>query len=343
MRPHGKSSVKKFFWIAIKVLISVVGLGFIFFLFKSRSKEIIQIFRDASPSPFLAAVCLFLLGLTIVTTRLRLILRVQNAILSFAQLFYFTLVGHFFSLFLPSAIGGDVVKGYYIYKKSGKKAASFTSVFLDRFVGSLAILTLGLLALAYYGKKLNVVQLRNTVLAIFFVMLCGLTFLMNKKFASRFKFLFFLIPSQKLKGFLTNLYHRINYYQHHKKVLLWVFLISVAAQCVFIAVYYLLARSLHLPVHYFSFFLVIPIVSVLSMAPSINGLGVREAGFVYLFSWFTSSESALALSLAYDALVYGTGLLFGVFFLLREGFGYNVVNKAMHAEEQFEKMEEFSK
>ncbi len=332
--------MKKHLLSAFKILVSLAGILFIVFLVKSRWNEVVRVFASFRPEVFAAAVAVFFVSLAIITVRFGAILRVQEIRLPFRTLLYFNGISLFFSLFLPSAIGGDVVKGYYVYKQSSKKVGAFTSIFLDRFVGSLGILAFGLVAILYYGEKLNLAPLRNWTLLLGGAMLLTLVFLLNKNLADKFRFLKMLIPSEKLRELIAHVYHTLNYYQNHKKVLVKGFLISLVGQAFFIAVQYLLARSLSIEVPYATFFLVVPIVTVLSMAPSINGLGVREAGFVYLFGKFMSSEQALALSLVFDALVYGIGIFFGVLYLFREGFRAAVVHEAMDMEEQVEKIEE---
>jgi len=331
--------VKKILFSSLKILVSLAGLGFIVLLFRNRWQEVLEVLKSFHPGMFLLSIGIFLIGFAVITLRFQLILGVQKVHLSWWQLFYLNCVGHFFSLFLPSSVGGDVVKGYYTYKRSGEKVASFTSIFLDRFVGSLAVLSFGLMALFYYGKKLNLISLRNWVLLLFALMVCFIVLLLNKGIANRFRFFSFLIPSRKLKDLFSHAYHSLNYYKHHKDILVKVYLLSLIGQVFFISLYYALALSLDLHIPYLNFFLVIPIIAVLSLAPSINGLGVREAGFVYLMGRFTGSEQALALSLIYDGLVYGIGILFGVWYLFREGFRYGVVHEAMKLEDEFEKIE----
>lgn len=332
--------MKKHLLTSFKIMVSVAGIFFIVFLIKSHWSELVKVLVSFRPEIFAAAIAVFFIAFSIITVRFKSILKVQDIHLRFASLYYLNGIGHFFSLFLPSSIGGDVVKGYYVYKRSNKKVAAFTSIFLDRFVGALGILAFGLCAIFYYGQKLNLVSLRNWALAIAGGMALVLFFFLNKNFASKFAFLKVLVPSEKIREGIVHIYHTLNYYRHHKGVLIKGFLLSLLGQAFFISVNYVLARSLRIEVSYFTFFLVVPIVSVLSMAPSINGLGVREAGFVYLFGKFMTSEQALGLSLVYDALVYGVGIFFGLIYLFREGFQTAVVHEAMNMEEQVEKIEE---
>ena len=55
-----------------------------------------------------------------------------------------------------------------------------------------------------------------------------------------------------------------------------------------------------------------PIVSVLSMLPSINGLGIRESAILFLFGPYIGYENALALSLLWFFMLFLAGLLGGL-------------------------------
>src|SRR5262249_16706501 len=54
--------------------------------------------------------------------------------------FYF--IGMYFNLFLPTSVGGDVVRAWYLDGGSGRKLPAFLSVFVDRFSGLLVLLVL---------------------------------------------------------------------------------------------------------------------------------------------------------------------------------------------------------
>ena len=50
----------------------------------------------------------------------------------FTQLYF---VGMFFNLFLPTSVGGDVVRAWYLDGGSGRRLGAFLSVFVDRLSG----------------------------------------------------------------------------------------------------------------------------------------------------------------------------------------------------------------
>ena len=75
-----------------------------------------------------------------------------------------------------------------------------------------------------------------------------------------------------------------------------------------------------------SFFVLVPVISIVAMAPSLGGLGVREAGSVYLFSRFMSSQEALAISLLMDLIVYGMCFISGIIYALKGGLKRAVIH-----------------
>ncbi len=62
-------------------------------------------------------------------------------------------------------------------------------------------------------------------------------------------------------------------------------------------------------------FLVMPIVTVASMLPSLNGLGIREGAYVYFLGGIVGHEQALAISLLWLALFLGVRLSGGLVYL----------------------------
>ena len=72
-----------------------------------------------------------------------ILLRVQGVHLRFADLWRLTMIGQFFSLAIPGAVGGDLVKMSYIARRvpAGKVAESVLTIVLDRLIGILGLFT----------------------------------------------------------------------------------------------------------------------------------------------------------------------------------------------------------
>lgn len=285
---------------------------------------------------FLAAVGVYVFAVILISWRLQLIFRVQGVKVTLTQSSYLSFLGHFFTLFFPSALGGDVAKGYYAYQYSGKKLGSLTGVVLDRLLGFVTLVVISVIALLGYSRASSTPLVERSLYGALGLLVFGTVFFTNHRFAQRFQFLHVLVPSKKWKKSLGDLYHAIRNYQNHKGVLASSLAISFVAQFLFFLDVFLLGKSLGARASLSPYFVLTPLVAFVSMTPSLSGLGVREAGFVFFFKSVMSSEKALALSLAYDAVFYGLAIFAGIVFAFRGG----LTKKAIHDLEEAEALQE---
>ncbi len=306
--------MKKVLGNLLRLLVSFGIVAYLAWHFRGQWGSVREVLAGADLRLFFAAAVLFLFSLLTITFRLHAILRVQNVHIAIPWLYYLGLVGQFFNVFLPSSVGGDVAKAYYVYRHSGRKIESFTSVLLDRILGFFAMNCYAMLALAWYGREMDHPGVRRGVWIMVALGVFAVVFFMSKRVARRFKILGVFVPSARLKSRLKDVYHAIHQYRGHPLVLLWTLLISFVAQAFFIFLNYLLGRSIGLDVPLGLYFFLIPLIAAIAMAPSISGLGVREAGFTYLFSFHVPAHEAVALALLHDALVYGVSLACGVLY-----------------------------
>ena len=130
-----------------KILRVVVSAALLIWLaWRTDWHQVGQVFRHLRLELWLSAVGLFLLAQVVSAVRWRLLaqpLGFQAPLRDFLR-FYF--VGMFFNLLLPTSVGGDVVRAWYLDGRSGRRLAAFLSVFVDRFSGLLVLLTLACLA-----------------------------------------------------------------------------------------------------------------------------------------------------------------------------------------------------
>lgn len=308
----------------LRVGVSLGALAVVIYLMRDKLRESLDILKTGVSWEwfFLAAVG-YLLVQVIMAYRLFHFFRVQRIMLSYGQTLYLAILGLFFNLFLPSALGGDVAKIYYAYKHSGKKIESATAILVDRLMGLFAISLIAILAIGWLHLQGKLPNPRILVGAVFFLcVIGGMTVFFGDDrigaFLSRFSF---LLPSVKIRQKISEVYGAVHGYKSHMGTLGIGLLLSVAGQGVLIFLYYWLARSLRLDVPPVAFFALVPLICTASMAPSLGGLGVREAGAVYFLSLYMPSEMALAHSLLMNILLYGFGALSGVLFALRGGLG----------------------
>jgi uncharacterized protein (TIRG00374 family) len=266
---------------------------------------------------FTVSFILFLIISFLVSFRFKLLLKVQNIFLSLKESAKLTFIGYFFNNFLPSSLGGDLARGYYAFKSTNKKLSSFTTIFVDRLVGVTAMVFLmGIAFIFIQDARENKVALSLAIIVISLV-LFALLFLLNRSLAKKLSFMLrFFIPF-KLNEKLRPIYNSINKYKDSKKLLLEALVISFLVQLLVVLIFFVLSKSINmkLPLGFKDLFWVVPLSSIVSMLPSINGIGVREGAFVYFLRRIVNPEIAISISLLFLGLTIFVSLIGGVVYI----------------------------
>lgn len=315
--------------IIVRITISFLAIAVILVFMRDKLQETWHILRsDVAWGWILAGLSSYVVANLFIAYRLKLVFKVQHIVLSFKEVCHLIFVGLFFNLFLPSAVGGDLAKAYYAYKHSGKKMEATTSVLLDRLIGFVVIIGLAMMAVFFFDGEFNDVGVRRTIVVFGGIMIFTLFFLGSRRFARRFTHLFDgWVRSEKWRQRLSDIYHALYGYKNHYGILFVSLAISLIGQFFFILTHYLVTVSLGVSINPWIFFIIVPMIAIASMAPSIGGLGVREAGAIYLFSKFMPTERAFALALLLDVLIYGVSLASGVLYALRGGLRAKLIHE----------------
>lgn len=311
--------LKKLNTLFFRVAISLLSLAILFFSVRGELTEGLAHLRTVALNPFLVAFLLSFISLAVVTVRIGAILSLQGIHLSFWRRYYLWMISLFFNLFLPSAVGGDIAKAYYIAKDSGKKMASVTSVLLDRFFGMMATISIGFFAYVSARGHIDDPKIGRLLFWIAGVVILCVLFMLSRRFSRPAKSLILTLAPKRFHGRLGQFFDALEVYRRQHLSFLASYVHSLAAQALFILQVYFLAVSIHLDLPLAIFFLFMPLVTVVSMIPSIGGLGVREAAMVYLFRGYVSVPEAVALSLMFDLFLYGLGFACGILYAFRGG------------------------
>jgi hypothetical protein len=92
------------------------------------TSELQEALYSTKPSFILLALCINGCATLLGVYRWKILLAVQKIFVPFRTLLSISLVSGFFSAFLPSAFGGDVVRGYDMFKYSNKLAGVLASI-----------------------------------------------------------------------------------------------------------------------------------------------------------------------------------------------------------------------
>jgi len=269
---------------------------------------------------------LHLIGFLLSAYRWQLLLEAQNARVSIGFLIKSYLVGIFFNNFLPSTVGGDVIRAYDTAKFTSSGTQALTVVMVERLTGMFALGLFALIALLFgflhLGAEIPMVWLALGALLIMFVGFIGALhpgtpraldlFLENKKL-SRHPLL------NRGVDKLHKLFGTLSVYQQNKRVLGVAFLLALLLQINVIFHFYCLALALALPVPILYFFLIIPVVTVILLLPVfINGIGAREAVYTFFLGQFqVTPPEAIAFTWISFGMVLIQGVIGGIIYALR--------------------------
>lgn len=316
-----KKNTRKF---VIKCLIS--GLLLIYLLYRADLSAIWRVFKAASPLWVFLAFSLHLVGFWLTAVRWRMLLAARGAHLSTWYLVRSVLIGIFFNNFLPSTVGGDVYRAYDTAKQVGSTTEAITVVVVERLTGIFALGLFALFALLFgfsHFGNIPIIWLTLAGLLIVFILFLSA---MNHKVAQTVKAIFehpelvkipFLV---KVQVKLKQIYDALCVYKRNRRVMVIAFILALFLQINVILHYYLIAHALGLSVPVMYFFLIIPVVTVVLMAPVfINGIGGREAAFILLLGAFgVTSSQAIAFSWMAFGMILIQGIAGGMVYALRK-------------------------
>ncbi len=298
----------------LRIGISFVFIGLLVFLMKDKLPAVIGALKKTNLSLFLLACIIYACSIILISFRLKFILSVQKLFIPLKKIVSFTFIGFFFNNFLPTTVGGDIVKAYYVSRNSNNKLIAFSNVLIDRIFGLIAFIVIALVILIFIEKKPQYITLLYLLGTIFFVSFLGIFFLSNFKLMNWFSNIFKRFKGGRVKEGIIQIHNYFIRCFKNKKVLFSVISISWIIQLVGVVMVYFLIKSLRLDISIFVVVLVLPIIYAVSMIPSINGLGVREAAFVFCLKDIIGSESALALSLLFLAVILFNSIIGGIIF-----------------------------
>jgi len=305
--------------IAVRSLISVMLLVILLYIMRGKYADILNALRGISVRFLAPAFTSFFGALALSSLRLKLIVEASgDKHLKFGDALSLTFIGYFFNNFLPTAIGGDVVKGYYLSKKKSDKIASYTSVFIDRAIGLFTMVLMATTALIFMQGEIIDYRVRRFIYIISALAFVAIAFLMNKRFARKFSFIFlFLRPmEEKIKA----VYNAVYLYRHHTLLIIQSVTISVFSQILFFVSIGLIGMSINARISAMEILVRMPIISAMSLLPSINGLGLREGSTVLLFGPIIGKEKAFAVSIIWLFVLFVTSIIGGVVYALGRQF-----------------------
>lgn len=298
----------------MRVGVSLGLLGLLFWLMRDEFKKIWGTLCASDPLFVVGAILLFALNVGFLSYRLKIIFEGENLYLSFWDSVQLTYIGYFFNNFMPTAVGGDVVKAHYASQANRKRMQSYASVLMDRFIGLYSFLIIAAVALAVNWRGFQIPMLREVVFVFLLLGVVGFVIIANRRIANLMERFFRKIKMLRLGEKLENLYGIVHDYRNRLDVIGKSMLVSVIGQSIYFIVIFLLFTALGQEIGIGNIFLIMPVVTFISMVPSLGGLGVREGAMVAFFAPLAGKDNAFAASLLLLFLLFMISLMGGIIY-----------------------------
>jgi len=143
----------------LRFIITLCLLGLVFYLADLFSPEgrklLIDTVKNADLRVLVAAVLIGVVINMVSTLKWYLLTRAQNLEAGYWRMFAYYLIGQFYNMFLPTSVGGDLVRSYELGKYSGRQADALASVFVERYTGVITLLLVAAVAVLTQLARFN--------------------------------------------------------------------------------------------------------------------------------------------------------------------------------------------
>ena len=277
-----------------------VSIALLFFLFRQiDEKSIWGIVKNIDKPLLLLAFAIFFLNYVLCFYRWRMLLKGAGIHLSLKRIIVSFSGGIFFNLFLPSTIGGDLIRSIDLGVHTKKPKEIFATVILDRLSGYIGLVIVTLSALFFGYRFIQSKSVATAVLVIASILIGILLVFFNDFVYSRINKLLHSPKAGKIREYITDVHKEIYVFRRHKMIIVSNILLSIIVQAISPLVFYIIALALGVHINIVYFFVYLPIIGAITLLPiSIGGLGLRDATTVFFFAQAgLSKDVSFAMSL----------------------------------------------
>jgi uncharacterized protein (TIRG00374 family) len=294
---------------ALKVLVSLALITWL--LYDIDYEQFTKIVRKGNPKFFMAALAILAVGFFMQAYRLHVLIRSLTHGLGHSLKIFF--LGFFFNNLLPSSIGGDAVRMFYL-KRSGNSAwgTPFSMLLFHRLIGFLVLLTGGVIYSFFRFAKVKSLiadQLNVEFAASYLKVFIALGILASVLILSYFF-------RQKLRDFLRNCQWALNNLQAYEYAL--VTILAAGFHFCRMAGFSLLLLFFNQPIPLVEWIFILFATAIIALIPiSLGGLGVVEGTIATLLGIYGVIDSAaIGVALINRGFLILVSLTGGLFYML---------------------------
>jgi uncharacterized protein (TIRG00374 family) len=311
-----KAKVRKNKYISYLLRFGVAG-GALYLAFRGEDLgQVKDVLLGLNLWIFAAALGFYVVSQLVFVARWSLLLKVQSIEIGFWPAVRLHFLGLFYNNCLPSLIGGDLLRAWYVTRHTDKKLESALSVFVDRVVGLAGMVIMALCSYCFIPAERPKEQFESPFsgtsllqhLTDYKWVLVGIGLVLVIAAAA-------VACSVKLRGLLrrwmqllrqrgaaglSKVVAAIGIYWNKKLALVCALLLTFCCQGIFIVGMWLVGRGIGITAPMKYYFIFFPISWLLGALPiSVGGVGITELWLKAMFIGVcaVSSEHALALAL----------------------------------------------
>jgi len=241
---------------------------------------------QANPALLAGALACFAVAVFIVATRWWYLLRVLRIRIGLWEAIRLSFLGYFFSFLVPGVVSGDLIKAWYVFKHTDRKAAAMVSIFVDRVVGLLmfallsAAVLVGIAAAGQWSEKFDLPAVAVAiVLGVLAAASAAMLYPPTRRLFGR------LLAFGPIKHHLEVVGKSVELYRRRFAALIGAAGFTFCSQAITIFGILLLGRGLGLASPWYEYFLYAPLIYIIAAVPvSPGGIGVMEFCFVTFFA-----------------------------------------------------------
>ena len=252
-----------------RLLLSVVALILVARLVSGR--ELLAELRQADPGPLFLAVAVSLADRVMMAWKWRMLLKgvgIQRPLGEAIRVYF---LGTFYGSFLPTGVGGDLIRVWQVAENREQVGAATASVIMERAIGLIAsaLLVVGCLWFLVERTRPDLSHLLLVVAISLGLAIGGLLWVLHGKLPARLER-------------VASVFRR---YSGQPALLGRFFVLTFLEQLFPVVACYAIGQGLGYSVSFWEFLVIIPVTLFFARIPiSIDGLGGVEGLYVFLFA-----------------------------------------------------------
>jgi len=147
-----------FLFVRIGVVTAGILWGIYWLSGEQRWSKLAEVFGRMKLSFFLLALLVFSLCQAVIGFRWWILLRMQGVKISIRMAVRLTFLGLFYNNFLPSSVGGDFVRAWYVTRHTERQFVAALSVFVDRALGLFGTFLIAVFFYFFYLRGKGIIQ-----------------------------------------------------------------------------------------------------------------------------------------------------------------------------------------